>query len=156
MLALESSFGTSTMVEQRSDNSSQERHHVIYGINGIITFLEHCIVETDMVIHTMKTDKVKQIVDVKSSGKSADEIDKETVSFGEMQLKQEDRSCVHASTNFIWLDVVIVVQVSMKSDHISSMQVFNQLNISNEFAPFSRKVYSEKLGIDLICSSVIL
>ncbi|GKG22207.1 hypothetical protein Tco_0387510, partial [Tanacetum coccineum] len=24
-----------------SDNSSQERHHVIDGINGIITFLEH-------------------------------------------------------------------------------------------------------------------
>ncbi|GKC64568.1 ribonuclease H-like domain-containing protein [Tanacetum coccineum] len=50
-----------------------------------------------LVIHTVKIDKVKQIVDVESSGKSADEIDKETVSFGEMQLNQEDRSCVHAS-----------------------------------------------------------
>ncbi|GJY40914.1 hypothetical protein Tco_0428184 [Tanacetum coccineum] len=50
-----------------------------------------------LVIHTVEMDKVKQIVDVESSGKSADEIDKETVSFGEMQLKQEDRSCVHAS-----------------------------------------------------------
>ncbi|GKD88012.1 hypothetical protein Tco_1359166, partial [Tanacetum coccineum] len=40
---------------------------------------------------------VKQIVDVVNSDKSADEIDKETVSFGEMQLKQEDRSCIHAS-----------------------------------------------------------
>ncbi|GKC38781.1 hypothetical protein Tco_1051165, partial [Tanacetum coccineum] len=48
-------------------------------------------------MHTMKIDKVKQIVDVESSSKSADEIDKETVSFGEMQLKQEDQSCVHAS-----------------------------------------------------------
>ncbi|GJZ65467.1 hypothetical protein Tco_0622163 [Tanacetum coccineum] len=35
-------------------------------------------------------DKVRQIVDVESYGKSVDEIDKETVSFGEMQLKQED------------------------------------------------------------------
>ncbi|GJU96305.1 hypothetical protein Tco_1321061 [Tanacetum coccineum] len=54
-------------------------------------------VEIQKVIHTVKIDEVRQIVDVKSLGKSADEIDKETVSFGEMQLKQEDRSCVHAS-----------------------------------------------------------
>ncbi|GJV68870.1 hypothetical protein Tco_1484379 [Tanacetum coccineum] len=40
---------------------------------------ELSIVETEKVIHTMETDKVKQIVDVESSGKSADEIDKETV-----------------------------------------------------------------------------
>ncbi|GJZ97141.1 hypothetical protein Tco_0669594 [Tanacetum coccineum] len=51
--------------------------------------------KTDMVIHTVKIDEVRQIVDVESSSKSADEIDKETVSFGEMQLKQEDRSCIH-------------------------------------------------------------
>ncbi|GKB59801.1 hypothetical protein Tco_0915987 [Tanacetum coccineum] len=57
---------------------------------------ELSIVKTDKVIHTVETDKVKQIVDVESSGKSADEIDKETVSFGKIQLKQEDRSCVHA------------------------------------------------------------
>ncbi|GJR91933.1 hypothetical protein Tco_0215944, partial [Tanacetum coccineum] len=51
---------------------------------------ELSIVKTDKVIHTVETDKVKQIVDVESSSKSADEIGKETVSFGEMQLKQED------------------------------------------------------------------
>ncbi|GKF57149.1 hypothetical protein Tco_0170686, partial [Tanacetum coccineum] len=67
----------------------------------------------------MKIDKVKQIVDVESSGKSADEIDKETVSFGEMQLKQEDRSCVHAS-----------IELQLHVVHV------DQLNISNEFAPF--------------------
>ncbi|GJX67574.1 hypothetical protein Tco_0303301 [Tanacetum coccineum] len=60
---------------------------------------ELSIVETNKVIHIVETDKVKQIVDVESSGKSADEINKETVSIGEMQLKQEDRSCVHASIN---------------------------------------------------------
>ncbi|GJW60381.1 hypothetical protein Tco_0109716 [Tanacetum coccineum] len=49
------------------------------------------------VIHTVKIDEVRQIVDVESSGKSSDEIDKETVSFGKMQLKQEDRSYIHAS-----------------------------------------------------------
>ncbi|GJY23362.1 putative ribonuclease H-like domain-containing protein, partial [Tanacetum coccineum] len=66
------------------------------------------IIEIQKVNHTVKIDKVKQIVDVESSGKSADEIDKETVSFGEMQLKQEDRSCVHASIE-LYLHVVHVV-----------------------------------------------
>ncbi|GJU88148.1 ribonuclease H-like domain-containing protein [Tanacetum coccineum] len=61
-----------------------------------------------LVIHTVKFDMVKQIVDVENSGKSADEIDKETVSFGEMQLKQEDRSCIHASIE-LHLHVVHVV-----------------------------------------------
>ncbi|GKA82218.1 hypothetical protein Tco_0788966 [Tanacetum coccineum] len=61
-----------------------------------------------VVIHTVKIDEVRQIVDVESSGKSAHEIDKETVSFGEMQLKQEDRSYVHASIK-LHLHVVHVV-----------------------------------------------
>ncbi|GKD26440.1 hypothetical protein Tco_1232654, partial [Tanacetum coccineum] len=67
------------------------------------------------VIHTVKIDKVKQIVDVKSSGKSADEIDKETVSFGEMQLKQEDQSCVHALIK-LHLHAVHVVPSKHESD----------------------------------------
>ncbi|GJV01212.1 anticodon-binding aminoacyl-tRNA synthetase, class 1a [Tanacetum coccineum] len=53
---------------------------------------------------------VKQIVDVENSNKSADEIDKETVSFGEMQLKQEDLCYVHASIE-LHLHVVHVVAV---------------------------------------------
>ncbi|GKB58344.1 hypothetical protein Tco_0914530 [Tanacetum coccineum] len=40
------------------------------------------------VIHTVKIDEVRQIVDVESSGKSVDVIDKESVSLGEKQLKQ--------------------------------------------------------------------
>ncbi|GJZ13190.1 hypothetical protein Tco_0548420 [Tanacetum coccineum] len=73
------------------------------------------IVETDKVIHTVETDKVKQIVDVESSSKSADEIDKETVSSGEMQLKQEDQSWVHASIE-LHLHVVHVVPSGHESD----------------------------------------
>ncbi|GKF16927.1 hypothetical protein Tco_0061845, partial [Tanacetum coccineum] len=61
-----------------------------------------------LVIHTVKIDKVRQIVDVGSSGKSADVIDKETVSFGEMKLKQEDQSYIHASIK-LHLHVVHVV-----------------------------------------------
>ncbi|GJX63786.1 hypothetical protein Tco_0296686 [Tanacetum coccineum] len=73
------------------------------------------IVETQKVIHIVKINKVKQIVDVESSGKSADEIDKETVSFGEIQLKQDDRSCVHASIK-LHLHVVHVVPSEYESD----------------------------------------
>ncbi|GKD71255.1 hypothetical protein Tco_1325345, partial [Tanacetum coccineum] len=73
------------------------------------------IVEIQKVIHTVKIDKVKQILDVESSGKSADEIDKETVSFGEMQLNQEDRSCVYASIK-LHLHVVHVVPSEHESD----------------------------------------
>ncbi|GKB96231.1 hypothetical protein Tco_0982368 [Tanacetum coccineum] len=58
---------------------------------------------------------VRQIIDVESSGKSADEIDKETVSFGEMQLKQEDRSYIHASIE-PHLHVVHVVPSEHESD----------------------------------------
>ncbi|GKB79644.1 hypothetical protein Tco_0946539, partial [Tanacetum coccineum] len=72
-------------------------------------------VETDRVTHTVETDKVKQIVDFESSGKSADEIDKETVSFGEMKLKQEDWSCVHASIE-LHLHAVHVVSSEHESD----------------------------------------
>ncbi|GJZ44750.1 hypothetical protein Tco_0592346 [Tanacetum coccineum] len=49
------------------------------------------------------------------SGKSVDEIDKETMSFGEMQLKQEDRSYVHASIE-LHLHVVHVVPSEHESD----------------------------------------
>ncbi|GJX72980.1 reverse transcriptase domain-containing protein [Tanacetum coccineum] len=82
---------------------------------------ELSIVETDKVVHTMETDKVKQIVDVESSGKSADEIDKETVSFGEMQLKQEDRSCIHASIE-LHLHVIHVVPRSPLLGHLITKQ----------------------------------
>ncbi|GJY21051.1 hypothetical protein Tco_0393617 [Tanacetum coccineum] len=76
---------------------------------------EKIIVEIQKVIHTVKINEVREIVDVESSSKSADEIDKETVSFGEMQLEQEDRSYVHASIE-LHLHVVHVVLSEHESD----------------------------------------
>ncbi|GKB51072.1 hypothetical protein Tco_0901825 [Tanacetum coccineum] len=71
------------------------------------------IIETDKVIHNVETDKVKQIVDVESSGKSADEIDKETMSFGEKQtIIKRIRICVHA----------------LKRLHLHAVQVILTLN----------------------------
>ncbi|GJU97232.1 hypothetical protein Tco_1326503 [Tanacetum coccineum] len=50
------------------------------------------LVDCGRVIRTVKIGKVRQIVNVESSGKSADEIDKEIVSFGEMQLASAEWS----------------------------------------------------------------
>ncbi|GJT97511.1 hypothetical protein Tco_1093029 [Tanacetum coccineum] len=80
-----------------------------------ILFEEWMMMKRKRVIHTVKIDKVRQIVDVESSGKNAEEIDKETVSFGEMQLKQEDWSCVQASIE-LHLHVVHVVPSEHESD----------------------------------------
>ncbi|GJY30307.1 hypothetical protein Tco_0413802 [Tanacetum coccineum] len=73
------------------------------------------IVDVQKVLHTVKIDMVKLMVNVENSGKSADEIDKETVLFGEMQLKLEERSCVHAS-NELHLHVVHVIPSKHESD----------------------------------------
>ncbi|GJW12484.1 hypothetical protein Tco_1578311 [Tanacetum coccineum] len=73
------------------------------------------IVEIQEVLHTVKIDMVKLIVDVENSCKSVDEIDKENVSFDEMQLKLEDRSCFHASDE-LNLHVVHVVPSEHESD----------------------------------------
>ncbi|GJZ73987.1 hypothetical protein Tco_0638133 [Tanacetum coccineum] len=54
------------------------------------------IVETDKVIHTVETDMVKHVIEIKSFGMSFDEFDKEIGSSDGLQPKQADLSCVHA------------------------------------------------------------
>ncbi|GKF63118.1 hypothetical protein Tco_0186566, partial [Tanacetum coccineum] len=54
------------------------------------------IVETDKRIHTVETDIVKLVVEIKSFGMIFDEFNKETVSVDELQLGKADLSCVHA------------------------------------------------------------
>ncbi|GKD96425.1 hypothetical protein Tco_1380322, partial [Tanacetum coccineum] len=109
------------------DNSSQKQHHMIDGINEIIIFLmdrllkevlmidELSIIETDKVNHTVEMDMLKLVVEVECFGKCVDEFDKVTVLFGEMQLKQEDRSYAHAS-NELHLYVVHVVPSKHEAD----------------------------------------
>ncbi|GKC02515.1 hypothetical protein Tco_0994125 [Tanacetum coccineum] len=67
---------------------------------------------------------VKREVEIETVGECVDEIDKLAELIGEMQLKQEDRSCVHAS-NELHLHVFHVVaglafQKQKTSVHISS------------------------------------
>nr|GEY74892.1 hypothetical protein [Tanacetum cinerariifolium] len=54
------------------------------------------IVETDKVTHTVETDIVKFVVEIKSFGKSFDEFDKKNGSSGGLQPKQADLNFVHA------------------------------------------------------------
>ncbi|GJV98505.1 hypothetical protein Tco_1553757 [Tanacetum coccineum] len=77
-------------------------------LKEVLMIDELSIVETNKVNHTMEMDMLKLVVEVECFGKCIDEFDKVTVLFGEMQLKQEDRSYVHAS-NKLHLHVVHVV-----------------------------------------------
>ncbi|GJT21600.1 hypothetical protein Tco_0891537 [Tanacetum coccineum] len=66
------------------------------------------IVETDKMIHTVETDIVKLVVEIKSFGMSFDEFDKETGSSNRLQPKQADRNYVHA-LNELHLHEICVV-----------------------------------------------
>ncbi|GJT59036.1 hypothetical protein Tco_1002569 [Tanacetum coccineum] len=150
-----------------SDNNSQERHHVIDGINGIITFLEHwnkytrfllgkfkvlmidelSIVETDKVIHTVETDMVKLVVEIKCFGMSFDEFDKETGSSDGLQPKQADLSCVHALNKPHFHEIHIVLS-KHEAVNVSCVQIPNQFDICHKFAPLGRKSI-QKLSVHL-------
>ncbi|GJW51361.1 hypothetical protein Tco_0092712 [Tanacetum coccineum] len=73
------------------------------------------IVETDKVIHTVETDIVKLVVEIKSFGMSSDEFDKETGSSDGLQPKQADLSCVHA-LNELHLHEIRVVPINVVLD----------------------------------------
>nr|GFD49258.1 hypothetical protein [Tanacetum cinerariifolium] len=53
-------------------------------------------VENDKVIHTVKTDMMKLVVEIECFDMSFNEFDKETGSSDGLQPKQADLSCVHA------------------------------------------------------------
>ncbi|GJS23681.1 putative reverse transcriptase domain-containing protein [Tanacetum coccineum] len=65
-------------------------------LKGVLMIDYLSIVETDKVNHVVETDMVKLMVEIKSFGMCADELDKETGSSDGLQPKQADLSCVHA------------------------------------------------------------
>nr|GEV92989.1 hypothetical protein [Tanacetum cinerariifolium] len=67
------------------------------------------IVETDMVIHTAKTDMMKLVVEIEWFGMSANECDKDTGSSDGLQPKQADLSCVHALNKPHWHEIHVVL-----------------------------------------------
>ncbi|GJS48136.1 hypothetical protein Tco_0598257 [Tanacetum coccineum] len=120
-------------LEQGCDNSSKKDTHVIDRINYIIPFeqpeqLDQSLVGKIQVCllltmgasgTTVKTDMVKHEVEIQTLGECVDEIDKLSKLIDEMQLKQEDQSCVHAS-NELSLHVFHVVAGKHEADqHLS-------------------------------------
>ncbi|GJQ91668.1 hypothetical protein Tco_0002807 [Tanacetum coccineum] len=116
-------------------------------LKEVLMIDELSIVETDKVNHTVEMDMLKLVVEVECFGKCVDEFDKVTVLFGENAATQKGWSYVHAQSYFIW-HVFMLFKVSMKLINIGSMQVFDQLSISNKFTPLIRKCV-QKLGINL-------
>ncbi|GJV51124.1 hypothetical protein Tco_1446865 [Tanacetum coccineum] len=92
-----------------------ENHWMDKLLKEVLMIDELSIVETDKVNHTVKMDMLKLVVEVECFGKCVDEFDKVTVLFGEMQLKQEDRSYIHA-LNKHHLHVVHVVPSEHEAD----------------------------------------
>ncbi|GJQ90371.1 hypothetical protein Tco_0001510 [Tanacetum coccineum] len=80
------------------------------------------IVETDKVIHTMKTDIVKLVVEIKSFGMSSDEFDKDTGSSDGLQPKQADLSCVHALNELHLHEIRIVPTDPTRNLHGKSQE----------------------------------
>ncbi|GJV74767.1 hypothetical protein Tco_1506351 [Tanacetum coccineum] len=69
----------------------------------------------DKVIHTVKTDIVRLVVEIESFGMSSDEFDKETRSSDGLQPKQADLICVHA-LNELHLHEIHVVPNKHEAD----------------------------------------
>ncbi|GJR64850.1 hypothetical protein Tco_0010915 [Tanacetum coccineum] len=70
-----------------SDDSSQKCHHIVDQLRKD-TPIELSIVETDKVNHTVETNMMKFVVEIKCFGVNFDKFDKETGSSDELQPKQ--------------------------------------------------------------------
>ncbi|GJW91673.1 hypothetical protein Tco_0169226 [Tanacetum coccineum] len=84
-----------------------------------------CWLTTDKVIHTVETDMVKLVVDIKSFGKNSDEIDKETMSFDELQLKQVGLNCVHALDGLHLHEIHVVLSKHEADQYIQVIDADN-------------------------------
>ncbi|GJU68942.1 hypothetical protein Tco_1255201 [Tanacetum coccineum] len=69
------------------------------------------IVETDKMIHTMETNIVKLMVEIKRFGMSSDEFDKEIGSSDELQPKQADLNCIHTLNELHLHEICVVLNV---------------------------------------------
>ncbi|GJX25210.1 retrovirus-related pol polyprotein from transposon TNT 1-94 [Tanacetum coccineum] len=93
---------------------------------------ELSIIETDKVNHTVEMDMLKLVVEVECFGKCVDEFDKVTVLFGEMQLKQEDRSYVLGDSELG--AVVLVINVTFWIRGVPQLQG-HEKNVSGIVLP---------------------
>ncbi|GKD94235.1 hypothetical protein Tco_1374072 [Tanacetum coccineum] len=68
------------------------------------------IVKTNKMIHTVETDRVKLVVEIKSFGMSFDEFDKETGSSDRLQPKKADQNYVHALNELHLHEIRVVLR----------------------------------------------
>ncbi|GJT99206.1 hypothetical protein Tco_1094724 [Tanacetum coccineum] len=110
------------------------------------------IVETDKVIHTVETDIVKLVVEIKSFDMSSDEFDKGTGSSDGLQPKKVDLSCVHALNKLHLHEIRIVPSNNQVKDNKIDLlvQQYEQFVISknesidSDFARFNTIITSLK------------
>nr|GFA10696.1 integrase, catalytic region, zinc finger, CCHC-type, peptidase aspartic, catalytic [Tanacetum cinerariifolium] len=84
-------------VNQQPDFSQQDSGLIVLVFQKEVLMIEFVSdVETDMVIHTVKNNMMKLVVEIECFGMSTDEFDKETGSSDGLQPKQSNLNCVHA------------------------------------------------------------
>ncbi|GJQ99746.1 hypothetical protein Tco_0522731 [Tanacetum coccineum] len=124
------------MVENKHcDELMIDNHWVDKFLKKVLMIDYLSIVESDKVNHDVETDMVKLVVDIKSFGMCADELDKETGSSNGLQPKQADLSCVHA----------------LMEPHLHVIHVVPNKHEANQFESRSwiLQVVSEPRGSDL-------
>ncbi|GKA39910.1 hypothetical protein Tco_0732503 [Tanacetum coccineum] len=128
-----------------------ENHWMDKLLKEVLMIDELSIVKTDKVNHTVEMDMLKLVVEVECFGKCVDEFDKVTVLFGKMQLKQEDRSYVHASNEPIltledrskfWLKCLVEGTQSQEKDTVIK-------KLKGRIKSLSGKLNEDKIKKDL-------
>nr|GEU87094.1 hypothetical protein [Tanacetum cinerariifolium] len=110
------------------------------------------IVETDTMIHTVETDIVKLVVEIKSFGMGFDEFDKETVSVDWLQQKLADLSYVHA-LNELHLHKIRVVPSKHEADQCGRLSALERIALSARVVIdkfFKRRAYVNFVPLGLI------
>nr|GEU61858.1 hypothetical protein [Tanacetum cinerariifolium] len=90
------------------------------------------IVKADKVNHTVETDIVTLVVEIKSFGMSPDEFDNETGSSDGLQPKQADLSCVH-TLNELYLHEIHVVPSTYKVDQANDSYLWSDQHFPRNF-----------------------
>ncbi|GKC56455.1 hypothetical protein Tco_1084053, partial [Tanacetum coccineum] len=104
------------------------------------------IIETDKVVHTVKNDIVKLVVEIESFGMSSDEFDKESGSSDGLESKQVDLSCVHA-LNELYLHEIHDVPSKHVADQCGRLSAPERIALS-------ARVVIEKFLIRRVANSV--
>nr|GFA85538.1 hypothetical protein [Tanacetum cinerariifolium] len=79
------------------------------------------VLTIDKLIHTVKTDIVKLMIEIKNFGISLDEFDKETESSDGLQPKQVDLSCVHTLNELHLHEIRVVLMFNQGDDPIDAI-----------------------------------